>query len=239
MTDGPGVLLFPMETDGWAEVVGYYVDGCTKVDVYQIAGWADGNEYSIDGWAEVVGYYVDGCTNVDVYQIAGRVGPDIYPIRWYFVDGWADGNEYSIDGWAEVVRYYVDGCTKVDVYQIAGRVGRGSGEIFIIYMDGWAQENDNCRRGGAQLCKGVKWKLVFQALFIKALRWKMKVLQYGMELCKVVKWKLEQSGPSSETWHTSNHLVFHWAMDDKRSLKANIIQANQMPNAKFQLPKIE
>ncbi|KAG2147705.1 hypothetical protein DEU56DRAFT_753526 [Suillus clintonianus] len=101
-------------------------------------------------------------------------------------DGWAgsiiipngDGWAHVGNGWAEVVGYYVDGCTKVDVYQIAGR-----------------------------LCKGVKWKLVFQALFIKALRWKMKVLQYGTELCKVVKWKLKQSGPSSETRVSTNKYV--------------------------------
>ncbi|KAG2368434.1 hypothetical protein BDR07DRAFT_1372204 [Suillus spraguei] len=34
--DGPGGILFPMTADGWAEVVGYHVDGCIKVDVYQI-----------------------------------------------------------------------------------------------------------------------------------------------------------------------------------------------------------
>ncbi|KAG1791281.1 hypothetical protein EV424DRAFT_1355060 [Suillus variegatus] len=48
MTDGPGGKLFPMEAggpmqgiyrvDGWAEVVGYYADGCIKVDVYEIDG---------------------------------------------------------------------------------------------------------------------------------------------------------------------------------------------------------
>ncbi|KAG1838494.1 hypothetical protein C8R48DRAFT_680089 [Suillus tomentosus] len=38
MTDGPGGKLFPMEADGWAEVVGYNADGCIKVDVYQIEG---------------------------------------------------------------------------------------------------------------------------------------------------------------------------------------------------------
>ncbi|KAG1805639.1 hypothetical protein EV424DRAFT_1351020 [Suillus variegatus] len=38
MTDGPGGKLFPMEVDGWAEVVGYYADGCIKVDVYEIDG---------------------------------------------------------------------------------------------------------------------------------------------------------------------------------------------------------
>jgi hypothetical protein len=59
MTDGPGVILFPMEAGGpmW---------GICRVDE-----WADGHEYSIDGWAEVVGYYVDGCTKVDMYQIDG------------------------------------------------------------------------------------------------------------------------------------------------------------------------
>ncbi|KAG1797462.1 uncharacterized protein HD556DRAFT_1306600 [Suillus plorans] len=36
--DGPGGKLFPMEADRWAEVVGYYADGCIKVDVYEIDG---------------------------------------------------------------------------------------------------------------------------------------------------------------------------------------------------------
>ncbi|KAG1720288.1 hypothetical protein EDB19DRAFT_1836057 [Suillus lakei] len=39
--------------DGWAEVVGYYVDGCTKVDVYQIDGYAKGTCYHIHGWAQM------------------------------------------------------------------------------------------------------------------------------------------------------------------------------------------
>ncbi|KAG1866340.1 hypothetical protein C8R48DRAFT_672098 [Suillus tomentosus] len=38
MTDGPGGKLFPMEADGWAEVVGYYADGCIKIDMYEIDG---------------------------------------------------------------------------------------------------------------------------------------------------------------------------------------------------------
>ncbi|KAG1856831.1 hypothetical protein C8R48DRAFT_674803 [Suillus tomentosus] len=69
MTDGPGGKLFPMEVDGWAEVVGYYADGCIKVDVYEIDGrvgrgyykilyytdrWAEGVVWDVvlDGWAE-------------------------------------------------------------------------------------------------------------------------------------------------------------------------------------------
>ncbi|KAG2056733.1 hypothetical protein BDR06DRAFT_969759 [Suillus hirtellus] len=38
MTDGLGGKLFLMEADGWAEVVGYYADGCIEVDVYEIDG---------------------------------------------------------------------------------------------------------------------------------------------------------------------------------------------------------
>ncbi|KAG1835883.1 hypothetical protein DFJ58DRAFT_847297 [Suillus subalutaceus] len=68
VTDGPGVLLFPMET-GWPRW------GICKVD-----GWADGHEFSIDGLAEVVGYYVDGCTKTG--------GPTYW---YYFVDEWAKG----------------------------------------------------------------------------------------------------------------------------------------------------
>ncbi|KAG1811601.1 hypothetical protein EV424DRAFT_1349619 [Suillus variegatus] len=45
MTDGPGGKLFPMEADRWAEVVGYYADGCIKVDVYEIDGWVGPDAY--------------------------------------------------------------------------------------------------------------------------------------------------------------------------------------------------
>ncbi|KAG2059853.1 hypothetical protein BDR06DRAFT_967424 [Suillus hirtellus] len=56
--DGLGGKLFPMEVDGWAEVVGYYADGCIKVDVYEIDGWVGQGYYKIldytDWWAEGV-----------------------------------------------------------------------------------------------------------------------------------------------------------------------------------------
>ncbi|KAG2057425.1 hypothetical protein BDR06DRAFT_969240 [Suillus hirtellus] len=58
MTDGLGGKLFLMEADGWAEVVGYYADGCIKVDVYEIDGWVGRGYYKIlyytDRWAEGV-----------------------------------------------------------------------------------------------------------------------------------------------------------------------------------------
>ena len=84
MTDGPGVILFPMEASGpmW---------GICRVDE-----WADGHQYSIDGWAEVVGYYVDRCTKVDVYQINRYAKGTCYHIHgwaqmYIILDGWAEG----------------------------------------------------------------------------------------------------------------------------------------------------
>ncbi|KAG1851354.1 hypothetical protein F4604DRAFT_2045887 [Suillus subluteus] len=114
--DGPGVLLFPMETGG------------PRWGICEVDGWADGREFSIDRSAEVVGYYVGGCTKVDMYQIAGyikgacyhrRVGPDIYHIRqmggptyWYYVvDGWAEGAVKDL--------LYMGGPT-VDIYCVDG-----------------------------------------------------------------------------------------------------------------------
>ena len=85
MTDGPGVILFPMEASGpmW---------GICRVDE-----WADGHQYSIDGWAEVVGYYVDRCTKVDVYQINRYAKGTCYHIH-----GWAQ-MYIILDGWADVL----------------------------------------------------------------------------------------------------------------------------------------
>ncbi|KAG2351783.1 hypothetical protein BDR07DRAFT_1385346 [Suillus spraguei] len=131
MTDGLGGILFPMTADGWAEVVGYYVDGCIKVDVYQIDRH-DGATY----YSELSPYYTSEWTCIISRMIRasgpwahgrnilvddGWAGRNIIPDD-SGVDEWADVHEYPVDGWAEVVGYHVDGCIKVDVYQIDRRV---------------------------------------------------------------------------------------------------------------------
>jgi hypothetical protein len=64
ITDELGGILFLMEVGGpmqgisyrvdeWAEVVGYYVDGCIKVDVYQIDRYMNDTCYHVYGWAQM------------------------------------------------------------------------------------------------------------------------------------------------------------------------------------------
>ncbi|KAG1829555.1 hypothetical protein DFJ58DRAFT_848670 [Suillus subalutaceus] len=100
-------------------------------------------------------------------------------------DGWAgsviipDGDGLAQTGSAEVVGYYVDGCTKVDMYQIAG------------YIKGACYHID----------RQTEWA----------------------------------EGAVKDLLYTGGPMVDIYCIDG--SLKANIIQAYQMPNAKFQLPE--